>query len=556
MLSITGFGAFVLQGQQYVLRSLTNDVFEEARQVRDVRGRLSNVHANIYHLIGTATNDSDVERLQKQIKGVDEILSKLTASTKPLRAIAFDQKILDSYGIEPERESRTAEQVVLTIREALRTYVEAAQRVTSLLAVDSATALLYMHDAEESYKAAVGHLSALESRTSLVSKNATVASQGDLNDATMTFAIVAILAIALVLGVSLFVVRAISLPVTGLTRSMDVLSKGGIDQDVPYISHQDEVGAMARALEIFRINAETHRRLEASQQEEHRAKEVRAVTVDRLLREFDGRAAAALSELSAAGQRMNDAAVQMATVAEQTNAQSQAVSAASDVTSGNVQTVAAAAEELSLSIQEIGHSVSQSAQITSMAVSQAQHTAQNVQELSEATRNIGEIVDLIQSIAGQTNLLALNATIEASRAGDIGKGFAVVASEVKSLANQTAKATESISAQIAGIQAASATTVDAIAEITATIRDMNQITTTIAAAVEQQSAATVEISRSVQEAAVSTQQVSANIGGVSGAAEAAGRAAAAVLSATEWMAKRSTVLQADVHTFLAAIKSA
>ncbi|MFD1625139.1 methyl-accepting chemotaxis protein [Azospirillum griseum] len=553
---IAGFGATVLDDQQDILASLTGDVFEDARVIGDIRNRLSSVHADLYHLIGIATNDSNAARLVKETETVNGALADLAHPARGLRAVALDPKTLNIYGIEPHGQGGSAVEVSRQITASLEDYNKAVQEVTRMLSMETGLALFYMNNVEEVYGRILGTLSTLEAQTATVSNEAAAASQAHLGRLTFTFIMIAVVVVALTLAISLFVGRAISRPVIGLTRSMDVLANGTIDQEVPYTSQKDEVGAMARTLEIFRVNAANHRDLEARQRDERQVKEARAANVNRLLQDFDGRAAATLSDLSVAEQAMREAAQQLATVAERTNVQSQAVSAASDATSGNVQTVAAAAEELSLSIQEIGRNVSRSAETTMMAVDQAQRTARNVQDLSDATRKIGEIVDLIQSIAGQTNLLALNATIEAARAGEAGKGFTVVASEVKSLANQTAKATERIAAQITGIQTASATTVNAIADITATIRKMNQISTSIAAAVEQQSAATVEISRSVQQAAVSTQEVSANIGGVSAAAAAAGRTAADVLSATEQMASRSIGLQADVHSFLDAIKSA
>jgi methyl-accepting chemotaxis protein len=257
---------------------------------------------------------------------------------------------------------------------------------------------------------------------------------------------------------------------------------------------------------------------------------------------------------SAAG--IGGTAQSMSATAKESNRQTTAVAAASVQATTNVQTVAAAAEELSASISEISRQVAQSAKIAGQAVEDAERTNATVKSLAEAAQKIGDVVKLINDIAGQTNLLALNATIEAARAGDAGKGFAVVASEVKSLANQTAKATEDIAAQIGAIQTATQNSVQAIGGIGKVIGEINGIATTIASAVEEQGAATQEIARNVQQAAAGTQEVSANIEGVKEAAAETGRSADQVLNAAGKLAQHSTTLSAEVDTFLKKIRTA
>ncbi|HEX9791060.1 MAG TPA: PAS domain-containing methyl-accepting chemotaxis protein, partial [Kiloniellales bacterium] len=254
--------------------------------------------------------------------------------------------------------------------------------------------------------------------------------------------------------------------------------------------------------------------------------------------------------VSSSSQELQSTAQSMASTAEETSRQSEAVAAASEEATTNVQTVASAAEEMSKSIEEIGQQVERSSSIASRAVSEADRTNVTVEGLAEAAQKIGEVVELISNIASQTNLLALNATIEAARAGDAGKGFAVVASEVKSLANQTAKATEDIAAQISGMQEATKGTVDAIKGIGKTISEISEIASGIASAVEEQSAATQEISRAVQEAASGTQEVSTNITSVNSAAVETGKSAGDVLSAAQELAKQGDVLRAEISKFL------
>jgi methyl-accepting chemotaxis protein len=254
--------------------------------------------------------------------------------------------------------------------------------------------------------------------------------------------------------------------------------------------------------------------------------------------------------VSSSSQELQSTAQSMASTAEETSRQSEAVAAASEEATTNVQTVASAAEQMTKSIEEIGQQVERSSSIASRAVSEADRTNVTVEGLAEAAQKIGEVVELISNIASQTNLLALNATIEAARAGDAGKGFAVVASEVKSLANQTAKATEDIAAQISGMQEATKGTVDAIKGIAKTIGEISEIASGIASAVEEQSAATQEISRAVQEAASGTQEVSTNITSVNTAAVETGKSAGDVLSAAQELAKQGDILRAEITKFL------
>ncbi|MDX1484058.1 MAG: methyl-accepting chemotaxis protein [Alphaproteobacteria bacterium] len=275
----------------------------------------------------------------------------------------------------------------------------------------------------------------------------------------------------------------------------------------------------------------------------------------KLADDFESNVKSVVDAVSASATEMQSTAESMSATAEETNRQSSAVAAASEQATNNVQTVASAAEELSASVSEIGTQVSQSTKIAENAVDQAQQTNDQIQELAEAAQKIDEVVKLISDIAGQTNLLALNATIEAARAGDAGKGFAVVASEVKSLANQTAKATEEIAAQIAAVQTATTNAVSAIESISKVIAEINEISTTVASAVEEQGAATQEIARNVQEAAAGTKEVSSNITGVTTAAAETGTSATEVLEAAAELSKQSAALAGQVDDFLAQVRA-
>jgi methyl-accepting chemotaxis protein len=365
------------------------------------------------------------------------------------------------------------------------------------------------------------------------------------------------LVLLLALGVSMFVARGITRPLQRMTGAMKDLAGGKLDVEVPGIGRRDEVGEMADAVEVFKNNASARRELEAEQKEtEARAVARRKADMDRLANEFEGAVGQIVETVSSASSELEASAGTLTSTAERAQELTTMVAAASEEASTNVQSVASATEEMASSVNEISRQVQESARMAGEAVDQARNTNDRVGELSKAAARIGDVVELINSIAGQTNLLALNATIEAARAGEAGRGFAVVASEVKALAEQTAKATGEIGQQITGIQSATEESVNAIKEIRDTIEKLSEISSAIAAAVEQQGAATQEISRNVQQAAHGTQQVSSHITDVQRGASETGSASSQVLSAAQSLSGESNRLKLEVGKFLNSVRAA
>jgi methyl-accepting chemotaxis protein len=358
------------------------------------------------------------------------------------------------------------------------------------------------------------------------------------------------------LFVWLYVGRNILRRIGRLQRSMQLLSDGDLETEIYRSSQHDEIAAMANSLQIFRESMIEARALGADQDKDRIAKAERATRMEARIVEFETTVRGALDGLQSSANSMQATAQSMSATADQSSALVSAVASAAEETSVNVQTVSSGTEQLSSSISEIGRQVVASAQIARKAVDEAGATDATMQGLAENAGRISVVVDLIQTIASQTNLLALNATIEAARAGEAGRGFAVVASEVKSLANQTAKATDEIRSQIASMQQVTTSAVGAIRNISNTISQINEVTTAIAAAVEQQGAATREIARNIQHAAGGTSEVSSNIIGVSTASAEAGSAASEVLNASGALRREADVLRSEIDAFLSNIRVA
>jgi methyl-accepting chemotaxis protein len=364
-------------------------------------------------------------------------------------------------------------------------------------------------------------------------------------------------AVILVFGLSLLIGRSISKALASMVSAMTRLAGGEVRIAIPGLGRKDEIGEMASAVGVFKDNMIEAERLRAEQSEiELRQAAQRKADMRELANAFEGAVGEIIETVSSAATELEASANTLTKAAERSQSLATTVAAASEEASTNVQSVSAASEELTSSVNEISRQVQESSRVANEAVGQAQKTNGRVSELSKAAARIGDVVELINTIAGQTNLLALNATIEAARAGEAGRGFAVVASEVKALAEQTAKATGEISQQISGIQAATEDSVTAIKEIGDTIGRMSEISSTIAAAVEEQGAATQEISRNIQHAATGTQEVSSNITDVQHGATETGSASAQVHSAAKSLSSESNRLKLEVGKFLNSVRAA
>ncbi|NFV82177.1 methyl-accepting chemotaxis protein [Magnetospirillum aberrantis] len=396
----------------------------------------------------------------------------------------------------------------------------------------------------------------------LIKLNADEAARlADEADATYNMVLLEIGAIAALVTVltvvALIVLRGtIARPVVQISQSMAVLANGDKSVAIPGIGRRDELGGMADAVQVFKDNMIRADAMAAEQEAQRAARERRAQTIETLTGRFQDTVGGLLQAIASAAGQMENTAQGMSATAAQTNNQAMTVASATEQASANVQTVATAAEELSSSIAEIGRQVEQSSRIAAATADEARKTDNTVKSLAEASARIGEVVNLINDIASQTNLLALNATIEAARAGDAGKGFAVVAGEVKSLANQTARATDEIGAQIGAVQSATQQAVVAIAQIVTRIDEMTHIAASIASAVEEQSAATNEIARNVQQAAAGTQEVATAITGVTQAASETGQAAGEVLGAAKSLNTQADGLRSSINGFLDGVRTA
>jgi methyl-accepting chemotaxis protein len=538
--SVARYGA-IQQGA--ALNNIVDIAFAKDRDLAAAGNALASVQIALYRLVSLQANSNDAGKAasvaQEQIQQGEAAVTSLLDTIGTRFTLSADERA-----------------AIDTMRKGQKAYVSAVKDAVDIASADAATAVAFMMAADDQYRALEGQLNKLEMAEKGLTDRAAADGAASAAAATERSLVLLVVALLLAAAATAYVSRLIGRPIVGMTRAMRALADGDKTVEVPGAGRGDEIGGMANAVQVFKETMTRADRLAAEQQAERAAKEQRSARVENLVHTFEANVGALIDLLSSASAELESTAKSMSSTASETGQEAiTAATAAAQVNAG-VQTVAATVEQLTASISEIGRQVDQSGQITDQAVEHAQRTDTIVRALVTNTQKIGQVVDLITGIAGQTNLLALNATIEAARAGDAGKGFAVVASEVKSLAQQTAKATEEIAAQIAEVQGSTAGVVDAITRITETIREVSTIAVAIGAAVGQQRAAATEIARSVQQTAVSTQQVTGNIAHVSQIANDTGRAAHRVLDAAGDLSGQAVKLSAEVTNFTKEVREA
>ena len=518
--------------------------------VRDVR--LARVAADLQK-----ASEAVVVR-QKSATESAEAMLKLSKSTENRERIEKLKTLVGDYG-------RRAQEIVALQSELMG--IEAKRAAGSELPAEAVTRIAKLNE-DIARIGREGTLPISAELDSIVSKVVDFAKHRaqeenaavllELSSAERNAMMIGITAALLLIGACVFSVFTIARPMRALSVSMEELADGNFGVVLPGLGRKDEIGDVAGAVEKFKVVAEQKARdeSEAKIKQDQLVAQQRKADMIRLADTFESAVGEIIETVSSASTELEASASTLTSTAQRAQERATMVAAASEEASTNVQSVASATEEMTSSVNEISRQVQDSSRMANEAVDQARKTNDRVGELSKAAARIGDVVELINTIAGQTNLLALNATIEAARAGEAGRGFAVVASEVKALAEQTAKATGEIGQQITGIQAATLESVNAIREISGTIERLSEISSTIAAAVEEQGAATQEISRNVQQAAQGTQQVSSNITDVQRGASETGSASSQVLSAAKSLSSDSNRLKLEVGKFLNTVRAA
>ncbi len=550
-----------------------NEVVERRLQIRDQRYSATNdarsarteFAASVENALD-ASDEADIESLLRALLAANQLLIQYTeldtAATNPDVDAGFDlwDENVGELDVNLAILGPLVSDVMRGQADTLISFGDGDSGVFELRKAEIAavaTAEIVADDARIAAEDLLADVTAFKAEVNQRVDVATDAANGAVVAGRVLMIAIAIIGLLVAAAVGWFYVNNMLLArLSAMARTMRALADGDSDVNLGFTPGKDEIGDMARSVDVFRANAKERERLEAETEAERRMKEKRSAAIESLIQAFEQASSDAIGQVGEAANRMETAARAMSSTAAATTGKSAAVAQASEGASQNVQTVAAAAEEMVSSIGEISQQIARSTEIAGSAVDQVEQTNGDVQRLDDAAKSIDNIVSLINDIAEQTNLLALNATIEAARAGEAGKGFAVVASEVKALASQTGAATQNISEHISGIQSATAKAVEAMSMIGGTIHEMSEIATAIAAAMEEQRAAAGEITRSAQEAADGTRDVFSNIQEVDQATSETGESAGQVLEASLAVSRQSDELKAAVEQFLTEVRAA
>ena len=538
LIAVAAGSILVLERLNQDFRSLNETSFVRFAEATKFERAALRVNAELYAISSIASNANDAKLLAERIAAVRQRLDDLARETAAVT--------------EQAHGAADGKAIIAT----MTTYRQGAGEMLDMTTADAGMALLLMGTVQDNFVRLDGLLDALVQAVDRGRSETYQRALISIGMARTGLVAAAILATLLAVLAAVIATRAISRPVVALTAVMTRMAQGSSEPVIAGIERRNELGAMARALQVFNENMIERARLLREQAAERQARLAHARGLEAGVKGFETEVAAILATFAAAATGLDAAARSMSTRAGETAEHSAAALAVAQQTSADVQSVTSAAEAIAASIAEIAGQVAHSSAIAQGAVTQARRSNDAVEGLAAAAQKIGQVVTLIQTVAGQTNLLALNATIEAARAGEHGKGFAVVAVEVKNLASQTARATEEISGQIAAIQSATGAAVEAIRAIGGTIAEIDQISAAIAGAVEQQGAATRAIADNVQRAASGTQAMSASMSGMSKASGDVGEAAEHVLHSAGQLAGKSAALKRSVESFLATVSAA
>jgi methyl-accepting chemotaxis protein len=546
ILVLIGLGAYALQmlrTNQASAEALMSGPVLQAELVADFSSTIWAAQARLYSLMATSASETD----QKKIKAV---------ATRTSSTLIEVMEKLKAFDAVKTWEAKTAANLE-TLRASTTGYVKQAKTVIEMADGEAGTALMLMTSAERSFLVIDKLTDEMTEATKDFRDREIARANIKLHEQGFILAVIALAAVLVGGLVSLLVSMGISQPVVKIAGVIKHIAESNLDVVVPATNRRDEIGIIAKAVQVFKENMVETEKLRAGQVEAaKRAEAEKKATMLTLADEFQAAVGNIVDIVSHSATELEVTANTLMKTAQVTQQLSSAVAITSDHASGNVQSVATATEEMSTSVHEIARQTEESRRIASEAVSQVEKTDLRVNELAQAAGRIGEVVKLITAIAAQTNLLALNATIEAARAGAAGKGFAVVAQEVKALASQTAKATEDIGAHISDIQAATKDSVTAIEDIGTTIRKISAIAATIAIQVEEQAVANEEITRNVVQAAQGTAHVAANMTNVSGGAGETETASTQVLNSAQSLSQESTRLKLAVEKFLNTVRAA